>query len=353
MFLRSATTGTDGTVAIEAGTGYPSRFFLFNPPSPSGTISVGSGGEAVVDDANASGEARGYLNGSTIRFGARHLTYSPNCNEYRNPPTAIYENGVFYDEFENEQRVVGERGGLINGRTSSLIVLQGQYSTGTSNSVSLGTTPISSPAQTVSVTDDPAVTGDRITITIPTRLSGPEWEELLSDEEYIADVVKNSNGSVSIYLDEGETYELRMAAVGVNDNFDTEINEGYIVAVSGNGETVPEGGTQEVVVQVRDKYNNPVSNVEVSVALDPHPPTGGDVAPITATADREGRSTFTHEVADDVDAQRRRRLRRRSAAHKPRYSVRQRSHCRCSTLTGAVKTREAVGTRSIPRTCGW
>jgi flagellin-like protein len=272
VFFRSATTDTDGTVAIEAGTGYPSRFFLFNPPSPTGTVSVGEEGTVSITGAEGTGDLNDYLDKGPIEFRTKFLTYSPNYNEYRNPPTTVYENGVLYNEFANDQRVVSEQRSFINGRTISLVALQGQYATGTSGSLSLSTTPISAPAQEVTV----SAGSDPITISIPTKLSKEEWMSILEDElddngGYIKTPIDDpdtDDGYLTIDLVENENYNLRLAAVGVGTQFDTETEKEYIVDISGNGETVPEGGSQRLVAQVRDKYNNPVSGVAVAAEAD-------------------------------------------------------------------------------------
>jgi hypothetical protein len=178
----------------------------------------------------------------------------------------VYENGVLYNAFANEQTVVSERRSFINGRTISLVALQGQYSTGSSGSLTIGTTPISGPAQEVTIFSN----SDPITITIPTRLPASEWREILEDElvsngGYIQEPLdSDTSDGLTVELVPGENYNLRLAAVGVGSEFDTETEEEYIVDVSGNGETVPEGGSQRLVAQVRDKFNNPVSDVAVA-----------------------------------------------------------------------------------------
>lgn len=271
ILLRTANAGTEGTVKIEAGTGYPSRFFLFNPPRATGTVALTDGGNVTIENAVASGEAKDYLDGTPLRFESNALTYTANYNEYRNAPTTVYENGVLYNEFTDEQRVVSTQGSFVDGRTISLIALQGQYSTATGGSLSVGTVPISAPAQDVSVTTETgSPTDDPLVITIPTRLTADEWRDILDDElqtngGYVLAVSDpdTTDGLVTVEFAPGETYDLRLAAVGIGSGFDAETSEAYIVDVSGNGETVPEGGSQRLVAQVRDKYNNPVSGVTI------------------------------------------------------------------------------------------
>ena len=298
VLSRTASTGADGTVSVEAGTGYPQRFFLFNPPRATGTVALADGGTVTVNNANASGETRDYLGGDAVQFESRTLTYRPNYNEYRGAPTTVYENGVLYNQFDDDRRVVQERGALVNGRTISLVALQGEYSTGSSAPITVGMTPISAPAQEVTVTDDPSRT-DPISVTVPTDLSGDEWEELLADESYVTTVQENANGTVSIFFAEDETYTLRMAAVGVGSGFDTDTEPEYIVDVDGNGETVPEGGSQRIVAEVRDQYNNPVSGVTVENTTNL-----ADASVRLVNNDRtdsEGRIALDYRAPTDVD----------------------------------------------------
>jgi len=297
---RTAATGVETVTTIEAGTGYPQRFFLFNPSSPQGTVETGTRGQYVVANARATGEVGDYLNGTALAFDTRTLVYRPNYNEYRSAPRTVIDAGVLYNSNPNGRNVVAQRGTLVNGRRISLTAIQGEFSRTTSGSLTLNAVPISGPAQTVSVTSD----GGPLSITVPTQLSVDDWQTLLADEReseggYVTDVRAGpSPETVLVELRRGVTYDLRLAAVGVDSSYDTSRPPQYITDAAGNGTVIPEGGSQRLAVEVRDRYNNPVSNVTVTntTAL-----AGASVTTVgTNRTDAQGRVTLEYTAPPDV-----------------------------------------------------
>ncbi|WP_136716292.1 Ig-like domain-containing protein [Halorientalis salina] len=299
VLTRTAATGVEGTVKIEAGTGYPTRLFLFNPPRATGSLDLSESGTATLDNARAAGEAGDYLNGTERSFATKSVRYQPNYNEYRNAPTTVYENGVLYNRYESDQSLVQERGALVSGRRISVVALQGRLSTASAHSVSVGVTPVSGPARTVSVADD----GTPITLTVPTELSVDDWEAILDDERtanggYVADIRPGPDeGTVTIELQQGVTYDLRLAALGLGSDFERTTAPQYLVDVGESRSTVPENTTQQFTVEVRDRYNNPVSDVAVTATA-----SQGTVTPVeTNRSDSDGRVTLSYETPADVD----------------------------------------------------
>ncbi|WP_424018036.1 hypothetical protein ACOZ4N_19525 [Halorientalis pallida] len=268
--LLAASTGREGVVSVETGTGYPTRLFLFNPPRASGTIERTATGTVEVRNALATGETGDYVDGSALSFESGGLAYRPDYNEYGGAPTTIYENGVLYGNFTGNRSVIQERGALVSGRDVSLVALQGTLATSSSNSVSVGVTPISAPTRTVSVAN--AAPGSPVTITVPTRLGPDAWrvileEELAANGGHVTRIERASPSTVQITLAEGVVYDLRIAAVGVGTGFDRSTDVQYITTVAGDGSTVPEDGSSQIVAEVRDAYNNPVSNETVSAEV--------------------------------------------------------------------------------------
>ncbi|MFC7195918.1 Ig-like domain-containing protein [Halosimplex aquaticum] len=86
------------------------------------------------------------------------------------------------------------------------------------------------------------------------------------------------------------TYDLRMAKAGVGTRV-TGTDAAYVTAPSGANATVPEDGSQRLVVEVRDAYNNPVAGVEVTGSADV-----GALASRTATTGENGRATFRYDA---------------------------------------------------------
>ncbi|WP_335999995.1 DUF7289 family protein [Halorientalis halophila] len=267
VILLAASTGREGSVSVETGTGYPARLFLFNPPRASGTIERSATGTAEVRNALAAGEVGDYVDGTPISFESGGLAYRPNYNEYGGAPTTVYENGVLYSNFTGNRSVIQERGAIVSGRDVSLVALQGTLATSSSQSVSVGVTPISAPTRTVSVTN--SAPGAPVTVTVPTRLGPDAWRTILEEEleangGYVTRIERASSSSVRFTLAEDVVYDLRMAAVGVGTGFDRSTEAQYVTTVAGNGSTVPEDGSQRIVAEVRDAYNNPVSNESIA-----------------------------------------------------------------------------------------
>ncbi|RXK51729.1 DUF7289 family protein [Halorientalis pallida] len=300
--LLTASTGREGVVSVETGTGYPSRLFLFNPPRASGTIERTAVGTVEVRNALATGDTGDYVDGTLLSFESGGLAYRPNYNEYGGAPTTVYENGVLYSNFTGNRSVIQERGAIVSGRDLSLVALQGTLATSSSRSVSVGVTPLSAPTRTVSVTN--VAPGDPVTITVPTRLGPDAWRALLEEEReanggHVTRIERASSSTVRITLAEGVVYDLRIAAVGVGTGFDRSTDAAYITTVSGNGSTVPEDGSHQVVAEVRDAYNNPVSNETVSAEV----VQGGGTVLVVGTdrTDDDGRSTLEY-TADGINS---------------------------------------------------
>jgi hypothetical protein len=293
--LLAASTGREGVVSVETGTGYPSRLFLFNPPRAAGTIERTATGTVEIRNALASGDTGDYVDGTPLTFDSGGLAYRPNYNEYGGAPTTVYENGVLYGNFTGNRSVIQERGAIVSGRDVSLVALQGTLATSSSNSVSVGVTPISAPTRTVSVTN--AAAGSPITLVVPTRLGPDAWREILDEERdanggHVTRIERASPSSVRITLAEGVVYDMRIAAVGVGTGFDRTTPAQYITGVSGNGSTVPEDGSHQVVAEVRDAYNNPISNEMVSAEV---VQGGGSILAVgTDATDDDGRVTLEY-----------------------------------------------------------
>lgn len=102
---------------------------------------------------------------------------------------------------------------------------------------------------------------------------------------------------LALELERNERYRLRMAKVGVGTGFDRP-DAAYLTSVTGERVTVPENGTTDVVVEVRDRFNNPVPGVLVSAN------TTWDNSSLQyrqATTGADGRVTLPYEAPADID----------------------------------------------------
>jgi len=319
--LRSAVVSSVGgadprSVTLDLGLRYPPRVVAVNPGPATGQIrTIGTTDDAVtfgVENATAlDSEVGDFWNGTERAYSTGALAYRPNYNVYDSAPETVYENSLLYDDF-GERPLVRAGQALIDGDRLSLVALNGSLGRTSSAATTVDVQPLSASTRTVTVTNESA--GSNITLTLPTRLDRSEWEEVLADERDAGTVVDVRSGTVAgspldavvIELAPG-TYRLQMAKTGVG-SWTRGTDEAYFTDVDGQNASVPEDGTQRIVVEARDRFNNPVAGVDVTVATN----GTGEIRPATAgpsanagtaamTADDEGRAAFVYVAPDNVD----------------------------------------------------
>jgi hypothetical protein len=303
-----ATSGTEQSVAIQTGTGYPARLLFFNPPRVQGTLETSAQGTVEIDNIRSpDGEIDNYItddqNGQ-LALDSRTMQYRGNYNEYQNPPVIKYEYGILYNEYDDAS-VVANPGTLIDGTDINLLFLAGEYAQTSSTTQSVGVQPVSAPARTVPIEHDGS-TGSTGNLRIELQSDLPEqrWEDAYeSPTNNVEDIYKPTNtNTVVIELDESKTYNLRMSRIALEK--DVQKPDGYYVVPAGDGTTsVTQGETTNARFEVRDEYNNPVSDVEVDVES----PTGTTVTQTTnsdgmitvpITPDSSGTQTATAYIQD-------------------------------------------------------
>lgn len=302
----SARDGGSRSVSVELGTRYPSRLIALNPPDPSGSIAtVGTANatiNATVANAAATGETGDYWNGTNRTFNTGAIAYRPGYNEYGSAPVTWYEHSVLYNRFADaDLTLTGQR--LVDGDRISLVTLNGSLSTSRTGTVSLDTRPVSVSTTTVSVTNE---TDANLTVTVPTRLNESAWRDLLNGEfvgqgGHIVDVdTRAVTGGefqqLTVVFERGVTYDLRLARVGVGTGV-VRPETAYLTQIGGNGTTVPENGTVQLTVEVRDRLNNPVAGANVYAATQG---SESSVTPATGRTDGDGQVTLTYEAPADV-----------------------------------------------------
>ncbi|PSQ26503.1 hypothetical protein BRD03_10590 [Halobacteriales archaeon QS_9_68_17] len=298
--------GNGGSVTVELGTRYPSRSLFVNPGPAYGSLrTVGTNDESValrVDNASATGETGEFWNGTERDFETGALVYQPNYHEYRNPPETVYEHSLLYNQFRENNLTVSDQT-VVNDRQITLVTLDGNLSENGMDSASVTARPISASSNTVAVEAD----GGPINITVPTLLDNDTWAEALSEQyvrngghvagQYHEDVSGEPYSLLTIELEEGETYDLRMAKVGVGSGAREDVSDLYLTDVAGGG-TVRTNGSQEVTVEVRDKYNNPVSGELVNLSANRGELRNdtGTRQTVTGKSDSDGRVTVTYRA---------------------------------------------------------
>ena len=275
--------GTPQSASISTGTNYPPRLLFINPPPVQGSLSTSDPSreieiENITADEPETGDYIDDDQNGELRLSTRTLEYEGNYNEYQNEPTVRYEYGLLYSQFEDEA-VIANSGNVIDGTNINLILLNGSYSRTSGGDQSVTVQPVSAPARSVAI--DHNGTGD-LNITLPSELSASKWREEYNESDSVDNITKPSSDTVRLNLNETKTYNLRMSQIGLER--DIENPNGYYIVPAGDGTaSVSEGSTTNVQYEVRDEYNNPVSNVSVDINA-----PGGTVQ---TTTDDRGRVT--------------------------------------------------------------
>ncbi len=292
-----ADSSTVRSSAIELGVRYPARLVSLNPPAASGRLeTVGTTNEsiaAVIENATAAGETGDFWNGSERSFNTGAIAYEPRYSEYAQPPRTVLENGVVFNEFSSGRTIPLTDQVVVDGDRIRIGALNGSLSLDRIDSASVDLQPVSTQTRTVAVGEPvPSTPGGNVTIELPTRLDQADWEELVAGEQ-VHDVTV-SGGTVTIEMEnlfEGESYDLQLWKVGVGTGA-TPTETEYLTNVGETDRTVQQGQNVSLVVEARDRFNDPKSGVRVNATA-----TDGTITP-TATTDGDGRAVFEYDSSE-------------------------------------------------------
>jgi hypothetical protein len=317
--LRNAIVSVPGqpsqqAVSVQLGTRYPSRLVATNPGPPSGLLYTdGTTNESqnlTVRNAEAiNPETADYWNGTASRhYNTGAIAYKPEYNVYGGAPETVYEHSLVYNQFREGNITLSEQA-MVDGRDITLVALNGSLSRSASDSVTVDVRPKSQSSRTVRVRN---ATGSNVSVSFLSRLPASKWNETLDEEldpnpgnmsndRYVADVTgaegPGSLNRVTIVFERGATYRLKMAKAGVGTRVTAE-NDAYLTTVDDNEISVEKGDNGEIVLEVRDAYNNPVSDVEVNGSVE-----GSNTGSLTTTSessDSDGRVEFVYEASQST-----------------------------------------------------
>ncbi|MFW5939726.1 MAG: hypothetical protein ACOCQU_04700 [Halolamina sp.] len=282
--LLRAADGDAGSTRLTLGTTYPSRFFFINPPPPTGDLeTVGEDDPAMnVTVGNASGNvsvgsdhenAKAYWASSVGagEYDTSEVTYRPDYAEYDGAPTTVYGDSVLYNTFNNGANRTLSSQRIVQGDTINLHALRGDLDASGVGAYTADVTAVSEQQRTMTVESEP---DDPLYVNVTSRLSASVWNDDLLGSQATA----TSEGTwteddttyhrISIELEEG-TYRLRAAAIGVGALTDDErTTEPAYMVVTEEYEPVANGSNGSVTVEVRDRFNNPVTGTEVNASAD-------------------------------------------------------------------------------------
>ncbi|GAB7013780.1 Ig-like domain-containing protein [Halolamina salina] len=316
--LLRASSGDAVPTRVKLGTTYPSRLFFVNPPPAAGrlrtvgneesamnvTVANGSGRVTVVSDYENAREYWAAASGAGV-YNTSGIEYVPNYAQYDGAPTTVYDNSVLFNTFDNgaNRTLTGQR--LVQGNTIDLLALRGDLAEGGTGTETVDVETLSEQRRTVTVNSSAT---DPLYLNVTSRLSAEVWNDDLLGRTAVATdtgpvtVDGTEYHRISIRLDEG-SYRLRAGAVGVGAVSDTVRNrstepaymvvtDGYDVVSNGSDET------GSITVEVRDRFNNPVTGAQVNASADGSYlqllADGSETNTTTIRTDAEGQATVEY-----------------------------------------------------------
>lgn len=273
-------SGRSQSASVQMGVDYPSRLLFYNPPSKSGTLRTTERETMRISNVESSTDAEVFFShsGGSVAYETRSLVYSIGYNELQNSPSDVREPAVTYRR-ENGVPLVSDTT-LVEGRTINLVAIGGELDTGGGTSEKVEAKPISAPAKTYTIRDR----NGPVTIEVPTQLSEPTWKELLADQmgpRGYVDSVSVTSGTLTVELQQNTQYTLRTSKVGFGQSAAAE--PAYMVPVASEAADVAS-------VEVRDKFNNPVTGVTLNVEFQDE--TGAELASTQVTTSTDGRASI-------------------------------------------------------------
>ncbi|NGM69304.1 hypothetical protein G6M89_09840 [Natronolimnobius sp. AArcel1] len=214
--LRDAMRDTDHEssqgVPITLGAQYDTRTMAVNPSDPTGTVrTVEPETPITIENADIGDPIiDGLLEES---LDTKFIQYDPHYNEYQDAPKTNIEHTLLYNEF-GHANVTLEEQHLIRDDQLTLFVIDGNLSRTDQRTVSVDVERLGGPG-------DSTLESDGATITIPTN-SPDRWNDSVGtsfddDSEEYARVTDATDDSVTIELDDEQTFDLSVAKVGVGD----------------------------------------------------------------------------------------------------------------------------------------
>lgn len=293
-------TGT----TIETGTNYPARALFVNPGPAMGQISTTSSRNVTFTNVTAANgslqNAQAYWDGTGRNFTTQTVTFRPRYSEFSASPTVITGNTAYRDFDDGISPIAGQS--FLQGNRITVVTIEGDLNAG-GVTASVTADPISAHGRTVTVTGE----GENFNVTLPVAESSNEWlDSAMADEiranPNVESVARNGSNAVDVTFNGSRNYELRLARVGVREQSTATIGETsprYIVTAVDRQLETDADQRARLVVEARDRYDNPVSDAQVTFnASDGQfEDEEGTVRSTTVRTDDEGRAVIWYNAS--------------------------------------------------------
>lgn len=270
--IETAVTGTRTGTTVKTGAQYPSRVLFVNPPPPNGRLRTTDAQNVSVSNARATdGDIDDYWNGQRLNFSSKTLVFAPNYNEFDAAPIRIV-GGFAYRNYSG--RILTETAQpFVRGNRITLVTLAGDLQAG-GYATAVTSEPVSASTRTVTVTGD----SGPFNVTIPTEIPADAWRETIlaaeydpdsdASDRYVKAVTQDGPQAVTITFEGDATYELALAKVAVSESDQSGVSTPtahYLVAPLDAQVNTGSDSRAKLVVEARDRFNNPRSNANVTV----------------------------------------------------------------------------------------
>lgn len=274
-----AATDTQRGTTVTTGTTYPARVFFVNPGPATGSVRTGPAANISIANVKSPSETKNvdrYLQSesSELEYTTRDVQFDPSYNEIVDEVApVVVANGFTYRNYSSPVALTTQT--IIKGNRLTFVTVEGELDAG-GVKTPLTVNPVSAHTRTVTVTNR---TTSPINVTVPTPIPASTWEsEILAGQldpsgtipdRYVTSVTPGPRpNTVNVTLEEGENYELRIGRIELHEKSDvsdaSRPKARYLTAVTDTDTETNKNSRVSLTVEARDRYNNPVSNTNVS-----------------------------------------------------------------------------------------
>jgi len=300
--LHEQTTSPTATtpITIHNTINYPTSVFLYPPDHGSSLATKSDPATITLNNASASTFNASHLNGSELTLNTQILEYRPYYTRYSAYPVTL-EHGTLTTHPPNEDGYSKIEDTIINDRTINLVSLHGDLRT-TRETTITAHERAPRPVEISNTGSEP------ITISLETTLSESKWNSLLADERsanggHVTNVEHSSGtpyNTVTLTLETDVTYQLYTYRNTLSGN---DVRKpGYYLYPEQSEIAVPEENSQYLTVEVRDKWNRPVSGETINASTD-----SGSITVVDSPSNSDGKIRLrytapeTHTDDEQVD----------------------------------------------------